>query len=40
MQGPDDDVTLPEGSEQMDWEVELGVIIGTTARRVAKADAL
>ena len=28
MQGPDDDVALPEGSEQMDWEVELGVIIG------------
>jgi 2-keto-4-pentenoate hydratase/2-oxohepta-3-ene-1,7-dioic acid hydratase in catechol pathway len=40
MQGPDDNVTLPEGSEQMDWEVELGVIVGTTARRVAKADAL
>jgi len=40
MQGPDDNVTLPEGSEQMDWEVELGVIIGQTARRVAKADAL
>jgi 2-keto-4-pentenoate hydratase/2-oxohepta-3-ene-1,7-dioic acid hydratase in catechol pathway len=40
MQGPDDNVTLPDGSEQMDWEVELGVIIGTTARKVAKADAL
>ena len=40
IQGPDDNVTLPEGSEQMDWEVELGVIIGATARRVAKADAL
>jgi 2-keto-4-pentenoate hydratase/2-oxohepta-3-ene-1,7-dioic acid hydratase in catechol pathway len=40
MQGPDDDVTLPDGSEQMDWEVELGVIIGATARKVAKADAL
>jgi 2,4-diketo-3-deoxy-L-fuconate hydrolase len=40
MQGPDDDVTLPDGSEQMDWEVELGVIIGATARKVSKADAL
>jgi 2,4-diketo-3-deoxy-L-fuconate hydrolase len=40
MQGPDDDVQFPEGSEQMDWEVELGVIIGATARRVSKADAL
>lgn len=40
IQGPDDDVVWPDGSEQMDWEVELGVIIGTTARKVAKADAL
>jgi 2-keto-4-pentenoate hydratase/2-oxohepta-3-ene-1,7-dioic acid hydratase in catechol pathway len=40
IQGPDDDVKWPDGSEQMDWEVELGVIIGTTARKVSKADAL
>ncbi len=40
LQGPDDDVALPEGSEQMDWEVELAVVIGTTARRVAKDKAL
>jgi 2-keto-4-pentenoate hydratase/2-oxohepta-3-ene-1,7-dioic acid hydratase in catechol pathway len=40
IQGPDDDVKWPDGSEQMDWEVELGVIVGTTARKVAKADAL
>jgi len=40
MQGPNDDVILPEGSEQMDWEVELGVIIGQTARRVPKDKAL
>ena len=40
IQGPDDDVRWPDGSEQMDWEVELGVVIGTTARKVAKADAL
>ncbi|HXT08833.1 MAG TPA: fumarylacetoacetate hydrolase family protein [Roseiarcus sp.] len=40
MQGPDDEVQLPEGSEQMDWEVELGVIIGAKASRVSKADAL
>ena len=37
LQGPDDDVKLPEGSEQMDWEVELAVVIGKTARSVAKA---
>ena len=40
IQGPDDDVRWPDGSEQMDWEVELGVVIGTTARKVTKADAL
>ena len=33
IQGPDDDVKLPEGSEQMDWEVELAVVIGTDARQ-------
>lgn len=40
IQGPNDNVTLPEGSEQMDWEVELAVIIGTIARRVPKDKAL
>ncbi len=40
IQGPNDNVTLPEGSEQMDWEVELAVVIGTIARRVPKEKAL
>jgi len=40
IQGPDDEVVIPEGSEQSDWEVELAVVIGQTARRVSKADAL
>jgi 2,4-didehydro-3-deoxy-L-rhamnonate hydrolase len=40
LSGPDDEVVLPPGSEAGDWEVELGVVIGTTARRVSKADAL
>ena len=40
MQGPNDEVRLPEGSTQMDWEVELGVVIGTTARRVPVDKAL
>ena len=40
MQGPDDDVVIPEGSEQSDWEVELAIVIGQTTRRVSKADAL
>ncbi|MBS0315664.1 MAG: fumarylacetoacetate hydrolase family protein [Proteobacteria bacterium] len=38
--GPNDDIAMPEGSQAMDWEVELGVVIGTEARRVAAADAL
>ena len=38
--GPDDDVELPEGSVQGDWEIELGFVIGTQAKRVPVADAL
>ena len=30
--GPDDDVLIPPGSTKTDWEVELGVVIGRTAR--------
>jgi len=40
MQGPNDDVVWPEGSVAMDWEVELGVIIGTKAQRVSVEAAL
>jgi 2-keto-4-pentenoate hydratase/2-oxohepta-3-ene-1,7-dioic acid hydratase in catechol pathway len=40
MQGPDDDVMLPKGSKKSDWEVELGIVIGSTARYVSKKDAL
>jgi len=38
--GPNDPVVLPQGSVKSDWEVELGVVIGTKARYVDKADAL
>jgi 2,4-didehydro-3-deoxy-L-rhamnonate hydrolase len=38
--GPDDDIMLPKGSVKTDWEVELGVIIGTTARYVSEDRAL
>lgn len=38
--GPYDDVVLPRGSEQSDWEVELGVVIGERAKYVSEADAL
>jgi 2,4-diketo-3-deoxy-L-fuconate hydrolase len=33
--GPNDDIVLPKGSEKVDWEVELGVVIG---RPLAYAD--
>ena len=32
--GPFDDIVIPRGSEQTDWEVELGVVIGTDARHI------
>ena len=38
--GPNDDVVMPRGSTHTDWEVELGVVIGTTAKYVSEADAL
>ncbi|SOB86465.1 2-keto-4-pentenoate hydratase/2-oxohepta-3-ene-1,7-dioic acid hydratase (catechol pathway) [Sphingomonas guangdongensis] len=38
--GPNDPVTIPQGSEKSDWEVELGVVIGTAASYVSEADAL
>jgi len=38
--GPNDDVEIPRGSEKTDWEVELGVVIGTPGRYLAKVDAL
>jgi 2-keto-4-pentenoate hydratase/2-oxohepta-3-ene-1,7-dioic acid hydratase in catechol pathway len=38
--GPNDDVMMPRGSSNTDWEVELGVVIGKTAKYVSKADAL
>lgn len=38
--GPDDDVILPLGSNKVDWEVELGVVIGTRASYVAESQAM
>ena len=32
--GPNDDVMMPRGSKKLDWEVELGIVIGKTARYV------
>jgi len=38
--GANDPVTLPKGSEKTDWEVELGVVIGSRAHHVTEEDAL
>lgn len=35
-----DDIVLPRLSDQVDWEAELGVVIGRAARHVSRADAL
>jgi 2-keto-4-pentenoate hydratase/2-oxohepta-3-ene-1,7-dioic acid hydratase in catechol pathway len=40
LSGPNDDVTIPAKSKKSDWEVELGVIIGTKAKNISKKDAL
>jgi 2,4-diketo-3-deoxy-L-fuconate hydrolase len=38
--GPNDEVMLPKDSTHTDWEVELGVVIGQTARYVERSEAL
>lgn len=38
--GPDDNIIIPRGSTKLDWEVELGIVIGTEARYVDEADAM
>ncbi|OEZ64448.1 ureidoglycolate lyase [Janthinobacterium sp. HH103] len=38
--GANDAVVMPQDSQKSDWEVELGVVIGTTARYVSEAEAL
>ena len=38
--GPNDDIEIPRGSQKTDWEVELGVIIGTRAKNIALESAL
>jgi 2-keto-4-pentenoate hydratase/2-oxohepta-3-ene-1,7-dioic acid hydratase in catechol pathway len=38
--GPSDDVIQPRNSTKLDWEVELGAVIGSTAKYVSEAEAL
>ena len=40
LMGCNDAVVLPQGSVKSDWEVELGIVIGATARYVSEADAM
>ncbi|MEN3275120.1 MAG: 2,4-didehydro-3-deoxy-L-rhamnonate hydrolase [Massilia sp.] len=40
LNGPDDPIRLPQGSKKTDWEVELGVVIGTRAQYVSEEEAL
>ncbi|PFG63541.1 2-keto-4-pentenoate hydratase/2-oxohepta-3-ene-1,7-dioic acid hydratase in catechol pathway [Thioclava sp. ES.031] len=40
IQGPNDPIVLPRGSEQTDWEVELGIVIGKPAKYVSEEDAM
>lgn len=38
--GPDDPILMPIGSSKLDWEVELGIVIGKESRQIAEATAL
>ena len=38
--GPHDDVLIPHGAKKLDYEVELAVVIGTTASNVPETDAM
>jgi len=40
LNGPNDPVIIPKGSEKTDWEVEFGIVIGRKAAHVAEQDAL
>lgn len=40
LNGPNDDIMLPRYAQKPDWEVELGVVMGKTARYVTATDAL
>lgn len=38
--GPNDDIVQPRGSTKLDWEVELGVVIGKRGTNIREADAM
>jgi 2-keto-4-pentenoate hydratase/2-oxohepta-3-ene-1,7-dioic acid hydratase in catechol pathway len=37
--GPDDDIEISSNSKKMDWEVELGIVIGRDAKNISEKDA-
>ncbi|HUF55354.1 MAG TPA: fumarylacetoacetate hydrolase family protein [Thermohalobaculum sp.] len=40
LSGPDDAIEQPQGSTKLDYEIELAVVVGRTAKNVAEADAM
>ena len=40
LSGAEDHVAIPEGADKLDWEIELAIVIGRTARHVSEAEAL
>ncbi|MCW2273958.1 hypothetical protein GJ654_07820 [Rhodoblastus acidophilus] len=40
LSGPNDDIVIPKNAQAVDWEAELGVVIGSAAYQIAEADAL
>lgn len=38
--GPNDDVEIPRGSDRTDWEVEMGVVIGSPAKYISEVEAM
>ena len=40
IQGPNDEIVQPKGSETLDWEVELAFVVGVKAQRVSREKAL
>ncbi len=38
--GPDDPIEVPAGASKVDWEVELGIVMGYTAKNIAESEAL
>lgn len=40
LSGPNDPIEIPRGSTKIDWEAELGIVIGKDAKYVSEADAI